>query len=122
MSRPEPPRPIPHLPRSPSAVRRPAARTPSPRPWRSGPRPPTTPTAGAGGWTTVTPAINYTGSLLSYALSSGDGTKTVYAWYKDAAGNVSAAASASILLDQTAPTNGALTPTASSGQITLNWT
>src|SRR5207248_887545 len=33
------------------------------------------------------------------------GTKTLYTWYKDAAGNVSTTASASILLDQTAPTN-----------------
>src|SRR3989442_3569310 len=46
---------------------------------------------------------------------------TLYAWYKDAANNVSATAAASILLDQTAPTNGTLTPTAGSTQITLSW-
>src|SRR5439155_13728138 len=58
---------------------------------------------------------------LSYALGAGDGTKTLYTWYKDAAGNVSTIAAASILLDQTAPSNGTLTPTAASTQITLNW-
>src|SRR5207253_6359104 len=31
-------------------------------------------------------------------LASGEGTKTVYVWYKDAAGNVSATASDSIIL------------------------
>src|SRR5205814_4215158 len=56
-----------------------------------------------------------------HCRSSGDGSKTLYAWYKDAAGNVSTIAAASILLDQTAPTNGTLTPTAASTQITLNW-
>ena len=37
-------------------------------------------------------------------LSAGDGTKTVYMWVKDNNGSVSARASNSIVLDQTAPT------------------
>src|SRR5207244_8209545 len=81
----------------------------------------TTPTAGAAGWTAVTAAPSYNGSA-PYTLAAGDGNKTVYTWYKDAAGNVSTAASASILLDTTAPTNGTVTPTVASGQISLNWT
>jgi len=40
-------------------------------------------------------------------------------WYKDAAGNVSAVASDSITLDQTAPSNGTVTATPGSGQVTL---
>src|SRR2546427_9257649 len=61
-------------------------------------------------WATVTSSTNYNGSL-AYTLTSGDGSKTVYAWYKDAANNVSATTSASIILDQTVPTNGTLTET-----------
>jgi hypothetical protein len=54
-------------------------------------------------------------------LSTGDGTKTVYGWYKDAAGNVSSTASDSIVLDQTPPGNGTLSATAGNTQVTLNW-
>lgn len=39
----------------------------------------------------------------SWTLSTGDGTKTVYAKFKDAAGNWSAAVSDTIILDATAP-------------------
>jgi hypothetical protein len=80
----------------------------------------TTPAAGAAGWVAVTPATSYTGNA-DFTLSPGDGTKTVYAWYKDAAGNVSAGSSDSIVLDQTAPSNGTLTATAGSGQVALSW-
>lgn len=54
-------------------------------------------------------------------LPVGDGAKTVYAWFKDARGNVSAAASAPIKLDLTAPVNGAVVGTAASGTIRLTW-
>jgi hypothetical protein len=40
----------------------------------------------------------------SFKLSSGQGSKTVYAWVKDKAGNVSASDSATTLWDATAPT------------------
>ncbi|OIP07240.1 hypothetical protein COS66_02520 [Candidatus Berkelbacteria bacterium CG06_land_8_20_14_3_00_43_10] len=43
-------------------------------------------------------------SPLGYTLSSGDGTKTVYAQFKDIAGNESAIASDTIVLDRTTPT------------------
>ncbi|MBE7444943.1 MAG: LamG domain-containing protein [Planctomycetia bacterium] len=62
-----------------------------------------TPLASAPGWTSVVSTANYSGTV-SYTLSSGDGTKTVYVWYKDAAGNVSNAASDSIILDTTVNT------------------
>jgi subtilisin family serine protease len=52
-------------------------------------------------------------TTLPFTLSSGDGTKTVRATWKDAAGNLSAsAATATIALDTTAPTGGALVATA----------
>ncbi len=57
----------------------------------------TTPSASASGWTSVTSATSYSANV-SFTLSSGDGTKTVYVWFKDAAGNVSASASDSIIL------------------------
>ena len=57
----------------------------------------TTPSANASGWTSVTSTTSYSASV-SFALSSGSATKTVYVWFKDAAGNVSASASDSITL------------------------
>ena len=62
----------------------------------------TAPSASAVGWTSITSTPSYSGSV-SYTLSSGDGSKTVYVWFKDAAGNVSTAASDSITLDTAAP-------------------
>src|SRR3989338_5025962 len=47
----------------------------------------------------------------SYTLSSGDGTKTLYIWYKNAAGNVSSGASDSIIVDTIAPTVTITSPT-----------
>lgn len=40
----------------------------------------------------------------SWTMAAGDGTKTVYAQYRDAAGNVSSSAADTIILDATAPT------------------
>jgi len=80
----------------------------------------TTPLATAAGWTAVSSTPSYTGTV-GYTLSSGNGSKTVYAWFKDAAGNVSATTSDAIGLDQTPPTNGSLTATAGSAQVALGW-
>ncbi|MCX8190568.1 MAG: Ig-like domain-containing protein, partial [Candidatus Diapherotrites archaeon] len=46
-------------------------------------------------------------------LSSGDGTKTVYVWIQDAAGNVSSPGSDTIILDTTKPTLSEVTPVTS---------
>jgi hypothetical protein len=62
----------------------------------------TTPSAMASGWTLVTSTIPYSADV-PFILSSGDGTKTIYVWFKDNAGNVSAPATASITLDTTPP-------------------
>ncbi len=80
----------------------------------------TPPAATAAGWVAVTSTTSYSGNV-SFPLPSGDGTKTVYAWYEDAAGNVSTRASDSILLDTTPPTNGTLTATAGNAQVALSW-
>ncbi len=71
-----------------------------------------TPTASASGWNSVTSATSYSWSV-SYSLTSGDEQKTVYVWYKDAAGNVSNSASDSITLDTTAPIVTITSPTSS---------
>ena len=81
----------------------------------------TPPPATAAGWVAVTATPSYSNSNVPYTLSNGDGSKTVYAWYKDAAGNVSGTASASILLDQTPPSNGTLTATPGNAQVDLSW-
>src|SRR5439155_14571573 len=54
-------------------------------------------------------------------LGAGDGPKTLDTWYKDAAGNVSPTAAASILLDQTAPSNGSAAALPGSSQVTVSW-
>ena len=72
-----------------------------------------TPEATATGWTNIDSSTNYS-SILSYTLSSGDGNKILYAWYKDAAGNVSSVSQVSITLDATSPTIIISSPTTSS--------
>lgn len=57
----------------------------------------TTPSTSAAGWMSVTSTTSYSANV-SFILSSGDGTKTVYVWFKDAAGNVSVSANDSINL------------------------
>lgn len=57
----------------------------------------TTPASDAGGWTAVASTTNYSNNV-TFTLSSGDGVKTVYVWFKDAAGNVSASSQDSITL------------------------
>src|SRR3989338_2132187 len=62
------------------------------------------------GWVLVNSAKSYS-ATVSYSLSSGSGTKTVYVWFRDTAGNVSSSASDSITLtvsDATAPSSPAI--------------
>jgi hypothetical protein len=61
----------------------------------------------------------------SWSLSSGEGnTHTVYAQFKDRAGNESALFSIgdNIILDAAAPTDGTLLATAGDAQVSLDWT
>jgi subtilisin family serine protease len=66
-------------------------------------------------WITWAPTVSYT-------LPSGDGTKLVNAWWKDAKGNVSAVpATATIGLDTTAPAGGTLSLKLAAAQSTFAW-
>jgi hypothetical protein len=47
------------------------------------------------GWTTVTSTTSYSASV-SHTLTGGSGTKTIYVWFQDSAGNVSSEAYDSI--------------------------
>src|SRR5205823_13577112 len=67
-----------------------------------------------------TSTTSYTGTLR-YALSPVDAPPTPSSSLFPYTTLFRSTASASILLDQTAPTNGTLTPTAGSTQITLSW-
>ena len=59
----------------------------------------------------------------TWTLSAGDGTKTVYAQFQDAAGNWSTAATDTIVLDTTAPTISAVVATVvTSSSVTITWT
>ncbi len=62
----------------------------------------------------------------SFQVSAGDGTKTIYIWAKDAAGNVGSYASVNFVLDQTAPTlniTSALNAAnPGGGSYTMTWT
>ncbi|MCX5838590.1 MAG: hypothetical protein NTW71_08755 [Deltaproteobacteria bacterium] len=60
----------------------------------------TTPSAAAPGWVSVTSTVSYAADV-SFTLSGGNGTKTVYVWFKDDAGNVSGPATASTMLSIT---------------------
>ena len=57
-------------------------------------------------WLPATPA-NYA-TAYPWSLSTGDGTKTVYAKFKDAAGNWSQPATDTITLDTASPTGGSI--------------
>jgi large repetitive protein len=70
--------------------------------------------------TTCTTYTAYTTSR-AWTLTTGAGTKTVYVKFKDSKGNISTATTDTIIVDATAPTNGTLLGTASTGQIALSW-
>ena len=58
----------------------------------------------------------------AWTLTSGDGTKTVYAKLKDKAGNWSdTTIKDTIILDTISPSDGTLSATASSSQVSLSW-
>lgn len=61
-------------------------------------------------WISVTSGTSYS-TDISYILDTGDGIKTVYAWFKDASGNVSNTANDSVTLDITPPTITISSPT-----------
>jgi hypothetical protein len=65
----------------------------------------TPPAPDAPDWVAVPTTASFS-TNVSFSLSSGNGTRTVHAWYKNAAGNVSSAASDSILLDPSPPPGG----------------
>ncbi len=50
----------------------------------------------------------YASDIPSWILVTGEGTKTVYAWFKDAEGNVSSRVSDSITVDSQAPINSSV--------------
>ncbi|KXK25427.1 MAG: hypothetical protein UZ01_03358 [Candidatus Brocadia sinica] len=81
----------------------------------------TVPLASAADWTTVSSTTGFYASV-SYNLSAGDGGKTVYAWYKDAAGNVSNTTSDSITLDTTIPLITITSPTSNTTHTTTSGT
>lgn len=77
------------------------------------------PSATGTSWVSVAPAASFAKDV-SYTFSSGDGSKVIYAFYKDAAGNVSNAASDSIILDTTPPSVVGITPSGSATSVAVN--
>lgn len=59
---------------------------------------PMTPSATLPGWIEVEPEHKF-GATIPFALSPGDGPKTVYVWFKDVGNNTSVPASANIILN-----------------------
>jgi subtilisin family serine protease len=70
--------------------------------------------------TTCTAFVAYT-ATAAFTFAA-DGVRTVRVWYRDAWGNTSAPAAASILVDSTAPAGGVLAATAGPARLTLSWT
>jgi hypothetical protein len=68
----------------------------------------------ASGWVTYATGASVT-------LPAGDGAKVLRAWFRDARGNVSAAASATVRLDTAAPLDGSVTGTPAAGSLTVRW-
>jgi len=60
-------------------------------------------TPAAASFTSVIPITTVSSSNIAFTLSAGDGIKTVYAWFRDAAGNISTVVSDTIVLDTIAP-------------------
>lgn len=81
------------------------------------------PSPSAGGWIGITATPNYTDEV-SFTLSSSDGTKDVYVWFKDASDNVSASKSDSIILDNSPPDipSGIKVQVISKSQMDVTWT
>src|SRR3989338_2696400 len=80
----------------------------------------TTPSITSNGWVSVTSTKSYNANV-SFTLSSGNGSKTVYIWFKDAVGNISASANAAITLNQTdttAPTSPSISINSGSSSTT----
>jgi len=66
-------------------------------------------------WTAFTETTDWT-------LPTGNGTKTVYVWFKDVWGNVNATPySDTIILDTVDPADGTVTATPGDAQVTLDW-
>src|SRR5260221_3341212 len=63
----------------------------------------------------------FTADVPYTLIFTSDGTWSVYAWFKNAAGNVSAFATDAITLDRSAPIFGSLTATAGAGSVALSW-
>ncbi len=59
-------------------------------------------------------------TTVSFTLSEDDGSKTVYAWFKDASDNISSVTSDSIVLDTTAPADGLVRINDDSGSVTTS--
>ena len=68
------------------------------------------PSASDNGWTAIISITAYQADV-SYTLNANDGDTTVYVWCKDDSGNVSDAATDSIILDTTAPSVTITSPT-----------
>ncbi len=73
----------------------------------------TTPAVSDSDWTAISSTTSYTEDV-SYTLNSGDGSKMIYAWYKDGSGNISSFCDDSIILDTITPTIIINSPTSSS--------
>jgi len=81
----------------------------------------TKPSLSDSGWKSVASTTNYTGTA-SYTLINGDGSKTLYVWYKDNSGNISDSSSDDIVLDATDPIVTITIPTTNSSYTTTNST
>lgn len=80
---------------------------------------PTPPAASDPGWQSVTTVPSFA-AAVPFTLGDGEGDKTVYAWYRDADGNVSFIASDTIKLDTTPPASVANPPGGTfSGSVTV---
>ncbi|MBI5206231.1 MAG: Ig-like domain-containing protein, partial [Candidatus Firestonebacteria bacterium] len=70
-------------------------------------------------WINISSTPSYSANV-SFVLSTGDGSKTVYVWFKDDAGNVSGSKSDSIILDTTRPIVISTNPLSNAINLSIN--
>ena len=58
---------------------------------------------------------------VAWTLSSGDGLKNVYTWFRDIYGNTDLLGGDSVQLDATKPKNGGVTGQVQAGELLLKW-
>ena len=80
------------------------------------------PASDAPDWSAVASVAEFSADNIPFTFSAGEGTRTVYAWFKDGSGNITPAVSDTVILDTMAPSVTGLTDDVTPAKSkTWNW-